>query len=80
MVSVIVTDNADNRYEEKFELMFDITPPEIKAEYTSVADVQNEKYYNEPMTATIVYKERNFSDEKQYLLSLIRIFEVWRTR
>ena len=67
VVSVIVTDNADNRYEEKFELMFDITPPEIKAEYTSVADVQNEKYYNEPMTATIVYKERNFSDEKQYL-------------
>lgn len=66
-VSVIVTDNADNRYEEKFELMFDITPPEIKAEYTSSADVQNGKYYKEPMTATIIYKERNFSDKKQYL-------------
>ena len=68
VVYVAVWDNADNLYNaEAYPLQIDITAPVIEAKYTSEAQVQNEKYYNQPMQAEITYTERNFSYDKNYL-------------
>ena len=68
VVCVTVWDNADNLYNaEVYPLQIDITAPVIEAKYTSEAQVQNEKYYNQPMQAEIIYTERNFSYDKNYL-------------
>ena len=68
VVYVTVWDNADNLYNaEAYPLQIDITAPVIEAKYTSEAQVQNEKYYNQPMQAEITYTERNFSYDKNYL-------------
>lgn len=67
-VYVTVWDNADNAYNtEAYPLQIDITAPVIESEYTSEAQVQNEKYYNQPIQAEITYTERNFSYDKNYL-------------
>ncbi len=66
-VVVTVTDNADNEYVTEQDLMIDITNPVLEATYTSTAKPQNGNYYNAPMTAEIIYTERNFSKEKAYL-------------
>lgn len=66
-VSVTVWDNADNQSTDEFELSIDTTAPVIEAKYTSEAEVQNEKYYKKPVQAEILYTERNFSYDKEYL-------------
>ena len=61
-VTVTVTDNAGNSYEETYEFAIDITAPTVAISYnmnTPVDEDENQGYFNCQRVATITYTERS---------------------
>lgn len=70
-IKVTAYDRAGNvSITEKKQLKIDTTAPEIFVEYSSDAEVKNDKYFSDARTMTITYKEKNFnSDNVKFILS-----------
>ena len=66
-VVVNVTDYAGNKTEKELSLQTDTILPEVKVQCFSQGNAFSEYYSKNPMTVQILYREQNFSKEKEYL-------------
>lgn len=66
-VVVNVTDYAGNKTEKELRLQTDTVLPEVKVQCFSQGDAFSGYYSKNPMTVQILYREQNFSKEKEYL-------------
>ena len=66
-VMVLVTDYAGNKTNKELDLQIDTILPELKVQCFRQSDFSSGYYSKSPITVQILYKERNFSKEKEYL-------------
>lgn len=71
-VTVTVTDNAGNEKTETAELDIDITAPTVQVSFDTDAP-KNEKYYNAPRSATVIFTEREHHFRQDIAAQNIRI-------
>lgn len=66
-ITVKVINYAGNKTEKEMSLQTDTTLPEVKVQCFSQADVFSGYYSKNPIIVQILYREKNFSKEKEYL-------------
>ena len=66
-IMVLVTDYAGNKTNKELDLQMDTILPELKVQCFQHSDFFSGYYSKSPIVVQILYKEKNFSKEKEYL-------------